>query len=300
LAAGTPTIFHTFHGSVFDGYFSPLKTRIFLTIERVLAHFTDRVITVSATLKKQLSEVYRIAPLDKIEVVPLGFDLTEFTQTAGDAGCQTDSPHGQTPTIGWVGRFTEIKDPLLFVDCATAIKATGLTAKFVMVGDGPLRLCAQQAISTAGLTADFSLPGWQRDMPRIYAPMRVLVCTSVNEGTPVTVIEAMAAGCPFVAPNVGGLADLAGQTEQYADRFRICTNGILVDQRRAETLQCAVSRLLSDPELRTRMSAAGRQFAVENFGEERLIRQTAALYESFLKPREEATHRALTRAGLRK
>jgi glycosyltransferase involved in cell wall biosynthesis len=298
LLAATPAIFHTFHGSVFDGYFSPLKTRLFLAVERVLARFTSRVITVSSSLKKELSEIYRIAPPDKIEVVPLGFDLSGFAAIAGGAERQMST--GRVPVIGWVGRFTEIKDPLLFVECAAAMKAGGIAAKFVMVGDGSLRGRVEQAVSESGLTADLSLLGWQRDMPRIYSRIDVLLSTSVNEGTPVTIIEAMATGCPFVAPNVGGLTDLAGDVQQREGSLTICTNGILVDRRNTETLRYAVSLLLAAPERRARMGAAGHRLAVDSFGQERLVRQTALLYDTFLEHRAKVTQRSAGESGDRK
>jgi len=296
LLAGVPAIFHTFHGSVFDGYFSPLKTWLFLAIERVLARFTDRVITVSPGLKKQLSDVYKIAPPDKIEVVRLGFDLNEFAGVAREKQRKTSGGNGGAPVIGWVGRFTEIKDPLLFVEFATTVRAAGVSAKFAMVGDGPMRSRIEQTISASGLRPDFSLLGWQRNMPQMYSGMDVLVSTSVNEGTPVTIIEGMATGCPFVAPDVGGLADLTKGTPQHSEGFQTYANGILVTRRDAQTLCRAVSSLLSDAQLRLRMGQAGRQFALDNFGEERLLREMELLYERCRKSRVEVPRHSLNSA----
>lgn len=281
ILAGTPTIFHTFHGSVFDGYFSPAKTRLFLMIERILAIFTDRVITVSDLLKKQLSEVYRIASSDKIEVLRLGFDLTEFGNVARSRRRRAEKGHLEPFVVGWVGRFAEIKDPLLFVELASALKAAHVTAKFIMVGDGPLRPAVEQSISRHGLCSDFVLTGWRRNMPHIYSGIDLIVSTSINEGTPVTLIEAMATGCPFVAPNVGGLADLVtGLPEKYSD-FSVYSNGILVSRRDVNSLTRAVS-LLSDPQLQASMGQVGYRFALDNFGQDRLIREMELLYNKVL------------------
>jgi len=282
LLAGAPAIFHTFHGSVFDGYFSPAKTRLFLMIERILARFTDRVITVSDSLRKQLSDVYRIAPSGKIEVVRLGFDLTEFNSVAQSGRRWSEKKNLEPSIIGWVGRFTEIKDPLLFVELASALKAARLPAKFIMVGDGPLRHTVEENISKHGLSSDFLLTGWQRNMPQIYSGIDLLVSTSTNEGTPVTIIEAMATGCPFVAPNVGGLVDLTTGFPETREDFDIYQNGILVSRRNAESFTRAVSLLLSNSQLRERMGDVGCRFALENFGQDRLIREMESLYEKFV------------------
>jgi glycosyltransferase involved in cell wall biosynthesis len=282
ILAGTPAIFHTFHGSVFDGYFSPAKTRLFLTIERFLGRFTDRVITVSDALRTQLSDVYQIARPEQIEVVRLGFDLTDFCKIAESGLRWTKAKNSGFPVVGWVGRFTEIKDPLLFVELAAALKSSALPIRFVMVGDGPLRSTVETKISQHGLSSDFTLTGWQRNMPKIYSGIDVLVSTSINEGTPVTIIEAMATGCPFVAPKVGGLADLVTGAPDSREDFDVYSNGILVSRRDPGSLKRAIALLVLDPELRERMGNVGYRFAQENFGQDRLVRDIESLYQSFL------------------
>lgn len=290
ILAGVPAIFHTFHGSVFEGYFSPVKTRLFLAIERFLARFTDRVITVSESLRRQLSESYRIAPLNKIEVVRLGFDLGEFARVAeARRGATEGSGDSAIPVVGWVGRLTEIKDPLLFVELASALKAAGIRARFVMVGDGELRQAVEGAASRLGLVGDLTLTGWQRDMPRAYSEMDLIVCTSANEGTPMTIIEAMAAGCPFVAPNVGGLPDLAQGTPCVEGDILTYANGILTCRRDLKTLRTAISMLILNGDLRKRMGKVGFEFALKNFATERLVGETESLYKRFLEFRKTGT-----------
>ena len=300
ILTGTPVICHTFHGSVFDGYFSPVITRLFLMIERLLARLTDRVITVSDSLRKQLSEVYRIAPREKIEVVRLGFDLAEFSKVAQSGRRWSEGEKLEPSVIGWVGRFTEIKDPLLFVELASALKAAGLSVKFIMVGDGPLRHAAEETISKRGLSRDFVLTGWQRSMPQIYSGIDLIVSTSVNEGTPVTIIEAMATGCPFVAPNVGGLVDLTEGALNHGEDFKTYSNGILVTHRDVKTLERAVALLLSDPQLRTRMGKIGHQFALKNFGQDRLILETEILYRRLLQSKRAVPQSILSGAPSKK
>jgi glycosyltransferase involved in cell wall biosynthesis len=288
ILAGTPAIFHTFHGSVFDGYFSRAKTRLFLSIERLLGRFTDRVITVSESLREQLSSVYKIVPDEKIEVVRLGFDLQEFCRIAEDRRIGPQKPNSSPLSIGWVGRFTEIKDPLLFIDFAAALKSSRISAHFTMVGDGPLRPAVEARISERGLSSDFLLTGWQQKMADKYSEMDLIVSTSLNEGTPVTVIEAMATGCPFVAPSVGGMADLITGPPRAGEGYTLFSNGILLSHRNTGSLVRAVSSLASDPQLRQNMGRAGHQFAIANFGQDRLIHDIESLYRTFLRPTSHA------------
>src|SRR5262249_46953766 len=184
--------------------------------------------------------------------------------------------------LGWVGRFTDIKDPQMFAELAFSLKSAGLPARFVMVGDGPLRPAVQERILSLGLSSDFTLTGWQRDMARIYSDLDLLVCTSRNEGTPVTIIEGMATGCPFVAPRVGGLVDLAAGNAASHEGFDTYSNGVLVCKREIDCFSRAILALAADSALRTRMGVLGHQFVLSNFGQERLIREMEHLYARFV------------------
>jgi glycosyltransferase involved in cell wall biosynthesis len=282
--ARVPVVVHTFHGNIFDGYFSSAATRLFLSVERFLARFTDRIIAVSKSQSDDLINKFRIASPDKLQVIRLGIDLEPFhTMSSNRLHCGLIDGKG-VPVVGWVGRFVEVKDPLLFVDVAHALKSSGANAKFVMVGDGPLRPAVEARISGLGLQQDFTLSGWQRDMPNVYANFDLTVLTSQNEGTPVAMIESMAAGRPFVAVNVGGMPDLMVGTAQRNEGFEIFDNGILVGSRDVPTLANALKQLLRDEQLRARMSAAGRDFALRSFSKERLADDLEALYIKLLGP----------------
>jgi glycosyltransferase involved in cell wall biosynthesis len=279
ILAGTPVILHTFHGNVFDGYFSPARTRLFLFIERLLARFTDRIISVSKSQSDELINRHKIAQPDKFEIVRLGIDLDAFRDVEGDNQCQSEDRENRPVVIGWVGRFTEIKDPLLFVDVAVALKSSSTPVKFVMIGDGHLRLAIEARISEYCLQAHFTLSGWQREMAEVYASIDLMALTSMNEGTPVTMIEAMATGRPFVAFDVGGLPDLMTGAPQRYEGFDVFDNGILVGPRDVGIFVKAVSLLVQDPERRVRMGQVGKAFASENFSKERLIQDMEALYK---------------------
>jgi glycosyltransferase involved in cell wall biosynthesis len=279
ILAGTPVILHTFHGNIFDGYFSPAKTRLFLFIERLLARFTDRIISVSKFQSDELINRFRIGQPDKFQVVRLGIDLDAFREVEGDNQCQSEDRENRPLVIGWVGRLTEIKDPLFFVDLAAVMKSSGTPAKFVMVGDGHLRQAIEARISECSLQGDFTLSGWQQEMAEVYSRIDLMVLTSLNEGTPVTMIEAMAAGRPFVAFNVGGLPDLMAGAAQRYEGFDVYDNGILVGIRNTGTFVKAVGLLVQDPERRVRMGQIGKAFAFENFSKERLVQDMEALYK---------------------
>src|SRR5260370_30935852 len=224
ILAGTPVILHTFHGNVFDGYFSPARTRLFLFIERLLARFTDRIISVSKSQSDELINKHKIAQPDKFEIVRLGIDLDEFREVEGGNQCHSEDRENRPLVIGWVGRLTEIEDPLFFVYLATVMKSYGTPAKFVMVGDGHLRQAIEAKISEYSLQGDFTLSGWQQEMAKVYSRIDLIVLTSLNEGTPVTMIEAMATGRPFVAFNVGGLPDLTAGAAQRYEGFEVYDN----------------------------------------------------------------------------
>jgi len=180
---------------------------------------------------------------------------------------------------GWVGRLTEIKDPLFFVDLAAVMKSSGTPAKFVMVGDGHLRQAIEARIAKYSLQGDFTLSGWQQEMAKVYFRTDLIVLTSLNEGTPVAMIEAMATGRPFVAFNVGGLPDLMAGAAQRYEGFDVYDNGILVRPRDTGTFVKAVGLLVQDADRRVRLGQMGKAFAFENFGKERLVRDMEALYE---------------------
>jgi glycosyltransferase involved in cell wall biosynthesis len=284
VLAGVPVIVHTFHGNIFEGYFSPAKTRLFLFIERFLARFTDRIIAVSKSQRDELIDKYKIAPPEKFQIVRLGIDLEAFRAVNAGRARKADADGDRPLVIGWVGRFVEVKDPLFFVDVAHALKSLGAHAKFVMVGDGPLRSAVETRIAERGLQGDFTLTGWQREMSSVYAGIDLMTLTSHNEGTPVAVIESMASGLPFVALKVGGMPDLMAGEAQEREGFDVFGNGIMIYSRDVATFARAINLLLQDAPLRTRMGQAGKEFALGRFSKERLVDDLETLYRKLAHP----------------
>jgi glycosyltransferase involved in cell wall biosynthesis len=267
VIADVRCIVHTFHGTVFEGYFSPIKSSTFRTIEKTLASVSDHVIAISPRLKHELTSVYRIVSEAKCSVIPLGFDLDAFYGLR-----QTQSTRAR---VGWIGRLTAIKDPLNLVDIASILPEVS----FEVIGDGEMRPQVEQSVLTRDLR-NVRLAGWQRDMPSCYGNLGLVLLTSNNEGTPVALIEAMASGLAFVAPAVGGIPDLMIGPSRVEDGFDIFSNGILTHDRKPETFANAVRWLLAQPGEARRMGEHGRAFVRSRYSKERLVKDVEDLYHS--------------------
>lgn len=296
LFVGIPVRIHTFHGHVFHGYFGYLKTQVFLWIERTLACFTDCVIVLCHSQKREIVDTYRIAPAKKVHIIPLGFDFSSYACEEG-FGEKKRREWQLTPqhyVCGFIGRLVPIKNPVLFVRGLQLLmeqrhakpsndSSADLPLAAVIVGGGMLEHSLATCIEEHACRAQFTLLGWQHSMATIYSALDVVVLTSLNEGTPVALIEAMAAGKPFVATNVGGVKDLMvgkgyAVKGHNAQLFMVYDNGILVESEDVEGLSSAVQYLSNHQELGRQMGQCGRGFALESFGLDRLVNDIYDLY----------------------
>jgi len=288
--AGVPIVVHTYHGHILHSYYSPAKTRILRRMERGLGVLTDRIIAVSEQVKRDLVD-YRVAGAEKINVIPLGFDLRPFLDSATHRGSfrRELSLNNGAQLVGIVGRIFPIKNHRLFLDAAAHIAAAEKAARFVIVGDGALRHQMEEHAAGLGIADRVIFTGWRRDLPRIYADLDVLVVSSDNEGTPVSAIEAMAAACPVVATRVGGLPDLIDEDE----------TGHLVPRGDAPALAAAVQRLLRDREAARRLGETARARIAERFTAERLIADIEHFYRDLLAKKGIVTTWSLPRLATR-
>lgn len=271
--AGVPVVLHTFHGHVFHGYFNSFRSNLFVRLERGAALLSDRVVTISPTLRDDLIR-YRIAPAEKIEVVPLGFDLQLFSEAErrrGEFHAQLGLPP-DAALIGIVGRLVPVKNHDMFLSAAKLLRDGGLDAYFVVVGDGERRTELEQQSRSLGISDRVIFTGWTRDLAPVYADLNVLTLTSVNEGTPVSIIEAMAAGCPVVATRVGGVPDLVEPG----------VSGELVASGDASELAGAIEALLSNSERTQDMARTAQAEVKRRFAAETLVKSTESLYERLL------------------
>jgi glycosyltransferase involved in cell wall biosynthesis len=276
-------ICHTFHGHLFHGYFPRWISTLLMTGERLLALITDRIITVSEQLKHELTNVYRICGEEKCSVVPVGLDF-QWTErlpaTRGvlrrEAGVPTDCL-----AVGIVGRLTTIKNHELFLRAASACRVAG--ARFFVIGDGERRAALGELSDSLGLNGRVVFTGWQHDLAKVYSDLDIVCLTSLNEGTPVALIEAMAAGVPVVATRVGGVSDLmVGSGSRTRDGFELFSNGILVPADGSDLFGVALEFLAARPDLRRAMGISGKSFVRERFSIERLVSQVENLYLDLL------------------
>ena len=207
--ARTPVLVHTFHGHVLHGYFPAWKSRLLRGIEVGLGLATDQVIAISPGVRDDLLR-YRVAPVSKIEVVPLGLDLTPFERAPEHAGTLRRELNlsADAFVMAIVGRIVPIKTHALFLRAARTVVAKHPETVVLVVGDGDQRAATEQLAAQLDLRPQVLFLGWRRDLPAVYADTDLLVVSSNNEGTPVAAIEAMAARCPVVATRVGGVPDL--------------------------------------------------------------------------------------------
>ena len=206
-----PRLIHTFHCHQFEGYFSNPATRVFVTIERVLARFTDMIVTVTPTIRQTLIETYQIANPSKIRVVPLGFDFEWLREIPLHRGWLRARLGVDDSIIifGFVGRLTMIKNiHMLLRAFARMLRSNSVSAHLVIIGDGELRTELESLAYELEIADRVTFCGWILDRAAMYCDLDVTCLSSFNEGSPVCLIESLAAGIPVVATNVGGVADI--------------------------------------------------------------------------------------------
>jgi len=283
LVPGHPRVklVHTFHGHVLSGYFSKTQSAAFTMIERLLALKTDRIITVSDSVRDDLVRL-GIAPRDRIQVIKLGFELDRFLKVP-------DRPRAGFFSVGIVGRLVGIKNHRMFIDAAAFVprSSSGIKTRFKVIGDGEERT-ALEAYARSLALQQVEFTGWQKDLAEVYAGLDAVVLTSFNEGTPVSLIEAMACAKPVIATDVGGVRDLMGTQVQEmkipGSRFRVCERGILVDTGDSAGLAAAITFVLSDERLRGSLGRAARQYVSGVFSQDRLVKDMENLYKNIVKP----------------
>jgi len=247
--AGVPVVMHTFHGHTLHGYFSRPVTAMFTLLERWLARRTDVLLAVGARVRDELLAA-GIGTPDQYVVLPPGIPLEEPVDR--DTSRMTlGIATATTPVVAFVGRLTPVKRPDRFLEAAERVAQQHPDAVFLIAGDGELRSGLEERV----VDADVRFIGWRGDVDAIYAAADVMVLTSDNEGMPVTLIEASAAGCPCVTTDVGSASE-------------VVVDGLtgLVVPCDAEAIADAVGRLLEDAPLRHAYALAAQEHARRAFG----------------------------------
>lgn len=285
-ACGVPVVVHTFHGHVFHSYFNKVKTQAFIEVERYLAKKSSGIIAISELQKQELSQQYRICKADKINIIPLGFDLDRFQQDQDRKRAyfrkQFDI-HDDELAIGIVGRIVPVKNHELFVQAAQKVLAASQQKlRFVVIGDGDMRASMEAAFRAAGIDyayypeeqrhATAICTSWQTEMDEVFAGLDIVALSSHNEGTPVSLIEAQAASRPVVSTDVGGVADVVARERA----------GFITPAGNAEAFSSALLRLTESSSLRAGFGKEGRSFVQERFSYQRLVQDMDRYYRRLL------------------
>lgn len=274
-------VVHTFHGHVLRGYFGSAGSLVFRIIETALARITDSLVAVSPEVRDELVRL-GVAPARKFTVIRLGIDLeprvacdAEPAAIRARIGVAADRF-----VVGWFGRMTAVKRTDDLLDALAALRERGVDALLLLVGDGADRERLERLAHGRGLARSVLFLGYQEDVARWYAVCDAIVLTSANEGTPVTLIEALAARRPVVATRVGGVPDVVEEG----------VTGYLVRPGDTHAVAERLALLAADPELRRRMGEAGRVQVLERYAVDRLVADVDRLYRALL-PTASATTR---------
>jgi glycosyltransferase involved in cell wall biosynthesis len=273
LSGRRPVVVHTFHGHVLRGYFGRPGTLVFRAIETVLARFSDRLVAVSPEVRDELVGL-GVAPASKFSVIRLGIELELRVSFDGDAA-EIRRRHGiaaEKFVVGWFGRMTAVKRTDDLLSMLAGVRERGIDALLLLVGDGDDRPRLEQRAHDLGLARSCLFLGYQQDVAPWYAVCDAVVLTSASEGTPVTIIEALAAGRAVVATNVGGVPDVVDEGE----------TGFLVRPGDTHALAERLELLARDPGRRTEMGREGRERMLSRYAVERLVDDVDGLYRELL------------------
>jgi glycosyltransferase involved in cell wall biosynthesis len=283
---GVPVIVHTFHGHVFHSYFNSLKTNLFIRAERYLAGFSDAIIAISDVQKKELTADYKIAPAEKFSVIPLGLDLDHFTMDKEIKRNNFRKSFGldeNTVAIGIIGRLVPVKNHVLFLKgLKKVLDHSAQKVKAFIIGDGESRNLIEQTAEMLGINfsqhTDARHPhplvftSWRTDVDTVCAGLDIIALTSLNEGTPVSLIEAQAAGKPIVSTRVGGIADVVLEN-------KTASLSAIDDE---EGFAANLLMMVNDPVMRKNFSEAGMGHVMNKFGYKRLVADMSNLYYDLL------------------
>ena len=276
---------HTFHGHVFRGYFSRIVSRIYILIERAMARFTDAIIAISRTQKKELVEEFKVAPQDKIRIIELGFNLRPFDNNGQLKGSFKKKYEIEKDNliIGIVGRLVPIKNHRMFFEAGGKLfeDRPDLMAVLAVIGDGELKSKLEAYVRSQNLNGRVKFCGWEKEVAPVYADLDILALTSLNEGTPVSIIEAMASSVPVIATDAGGVIDLLGKPQDTlsANGFKICERGVLCRTDDSIGFANGLKWLVDNRELAQKTFVKqAKVFVNDHYTHKRLIRDMERLY----------------------
>jgi glycosyltransferase involved in cell wall biosynthesis len=284
--ARVPYVIHTFHGHLFHSYYNRVISKFIIWVEKSLGKITTRVIAISDTQKKELVEKYKIFPEKKVSVIYLGVDEKLFLKSQSkniDSFRNEYNLTDQTVAIGIIGRLVSVKNYTLFVKVAENFVAeNNRTVKFFVIGDGLLKHSIQEELDKKNIlwcekntshqneSAKIIFTSWIEDIAKAVQGLDIIMLTSHNEGTPMSLIEAQVCGKPVVATNVGGVKDTFINNE----------TGFLVTANDAEMFTAKLKLLIDNRSLRETMGRRASLFASQRFSKQKEIDNFKALYKN--------------------
>ncbi len=278
FAGGVPLCVHTFHGHSLEGYFNNAKNKIFTFIERTLGRITDLIIAVSEEQKKVLVSAHRIASGNKIEVVPLGLELGKLLKISKNTFNDFRIKNGirkDELLVSIIGRLVDIKNHRMFIDAVRKIKLdkNSERCKFFIIGDGGKKRELERYAASLGLGDILKFYGWCRDIEMAYEASDIIALTSDNEGTPVSLIQALAAGRPVVSTDAGGVKSVVKDGR----------SGYVVPRGNTAIFSERLVRLIKNGSERSSFGMFGRAYVSERFSAARLVKDMESIYENLIK-----------------
>lgn len=281
-----PVIIHTFHGHVFDAYFGNTQANFYKLLERKLAKISTKIIAISENQKQDLVYKYNICPDEKVEIIKLGFDLERFQHNNDEKRLDFRSKYlikDYEIAIALTGRIVPVKNHNLFLNAIAQLsKLSTRKLRFFIVGDGEDRQKVEEKakllnidfvdFNTEPRPALLTFTSWIKDVDVVNAGIDIVALTSLNEGTPVSLIEAQASGKPIVSTNVGGISNVVIENK----------TALLSESNNVHQLTHNLLSLIENDDLRNKMSNQGIDFVMEKFHYSRLISETADLYHYLL------------------
>lgn len=279
---GVKVILHTYHGHIFHSYFNAFATSVIIFIERILNSFTTRIISISDSQKQELVTKYKIASPSKFEVIRIGIDLHKFNGSLPDKRRKFRNDYllsENEVAIGIVGRIAPVKNHGLFIEIAEQIlKSNNYKVRFFIIGDGMLRQGLEEKLVNDKISfthfpanpvvAPITFTSWLLNIDEVMAGLDVVVLTSLNEGTPISLMEAQAAGKPVVSTDVGAVNEVVLHNE----------TGYIVALKDKSAFVSSLHKLIADAALREQMGKKGYEFAHANFNKEKQISEMKSLY----------------------
>jgi len=285
---------HTYHGHIFHSYYGPIKTGFFLFVERVLARIaTDRIVVISEQQREEIHDRFRVGRKEQFVIIRLGLDISEFADGDSRRSLLRDQwgAHADEILVGIVGRLTAVKNHELFLRAISEFKhgrsnSQAMRVRFIIIGGGSMRGELERLVENLGLGGDVVFAGHRSDPENFYPALDVVALSSKNEGTPLTLIEAMANGRPVIATAVGGVVDLLGkpQPRDQTTPYLVCQRGISTPVRDAKGFAMGLDRLVNGDTLRRTLGENGRLFIEHNYSKQRLLDDVNSLYQELTRP----------------